>query len=678
MEISAHRIPLSPRRTLPGRAALLTGALASAIWVTAASARPVPQDVAGPSDSKPDVFHPDNAGGDNAVTPGYGGRVIVHLSSLPESLNFTIENSAVNRWMHYEIHEGLFRQDWETWEINPVLCESYVREDQVVLEPEAAEGYGDAVIRYETAGEEGSPGQAVVAIYGSITETEGGVTVRPESKDSSLGAPVVVPRDHIERIERGSVVTMSLRDDALWHDGHPFDAHDVSFTLGLYSNPEVDCDEKRFQYARIRVCETPDDRSVRVVFEQQLYSTMKDLSELCLVPAHIYDLSDEANPAHNPQATPTQQAEHVNENPTNHLWVGLGPYRVTAFNQEYIEAVRFDDYFDPDNGGYVETIRWRHIADDQTAFQALINGELDWFDRVKSEDYFGGATAAETFTGDFYKGYFYTGTYGFTGWNMYRPHLKEDVVRRALAHAFDFEEYKRTNYKGLCNQVTGPAPFFSMGYDHDVDPFPYDLDLAEEMLAEAGWYDRDGDDIIDKDGVPMVIKFMMPSGNDASTNFGLKYQESLAKIGVKFDIVQFEWATFLEKIRNRDFDCCNLAWVPTLEPDPEQIWHSKWGEFEKRGSNLAGMMDPKVDALIESIQRELDVEKRMSMRKELHRYLYERQPYLFMYNVPRKFACNKDIRGVELVKIPPGYIIRRWHYPVGVKGAVAERPQRGR
>jgi ABC-type transport system substrate-binding protein len=154
----------------------------------------------------------------------------------------------------------------------------------------------------------------------------------------------------------------------------------------------------------------------------------------------------------------------------------------------------------------------------------------------------------------------------------------------------------------------------------------------------------------------------MPSGNDASKNFGLKLQEALGELEIKVNMVQMEWATFLEKMKTRQFDGCNLAWVPSLESDPEQLWHSKWGEFDARGSNNAGVMDPKIDELIAAGQRELDFDKRQAIWREMHRYLYENvHPYLFMYNVPQKFALNRRFRGFQTLGIDPGYVLRRWH-----------------
>ena len=99
------------------------------------------------------------------------------------------------------------------------------------------------------------------------------------------------------------------------------------------------------------------------------------------------------------------------------------------------------------------------------------------------------------------------------------------------------------------------------------------------------------------------------------------------------------------------------------------------GAREARGANYAGLRDPIVDTLIARGQREVDFEARMAIWRELHARIYELQPYLFFYNVPRKFAMNRNLRGLQLTRLRPGYIARRFYYPAGTPGT---RPRRER
>ena len=672
-----------------GRVRVLSGLLPLALLLAPAYSQDGETvEVAGPGEAPVDVFHPDR---DQPAEALYGGRVIVHLASLPESICRPIENSAVTRRILYEVSETLLVQDWEWHDYRPRLAESYVTEDLVVLKAASRDNYGpdsgviEAKVKRQEVVEGQSAHKLVGAFYGQVSDAGESWLVTPVSTGSALSEPKEIPKDDVESVQRGAVFTFKLREGVLWHPSlvfadkypaaaaalqrHTVDAQDVVFSWEIYANPSVDCDESRFLFEKITAAEVVDNLTVRMFYEEQYAFAIGTIGiELPIIPSHIYNLADSDNPEKDLSASLEKQGKFINENPHNQLCVGTGPYRVTEWTQQWVQAERFVDenghclYFDRDNAGYVDTIRWRYIDDDETAMNALLNGELDFFERIKSADYFGARTAGEDFKSTHYKGHKYLGTYGYTGWNLYKPQLKDIAVRKAISMAMDYEAYRISNYNGLARRVTGPFPYNSDAYDHSVKPLPFDPDGAIDLLEEAEWYDRDGDGIRDKDGVPLEIDFLMPSGNDASKNFGLKLQEALGAIEIKVNMVQMEWATFLEKMRSRQFDGVNLAWVPQLESDPEQLWHSKWGAYDVRGSNNSGVVDAGVDALIAAGQRELDYDKRMAIWREMHRYLYENvHPYLFMYNVPQKFALHRRFRGFQTLAIDPGYVIRRWY-----------------
>lgn len=588
-----------------------------------------------------DAFHPER---DEEVVPAWGGSVSVHLFGQPQNLCYPIENTSYTRWMLYELHENLLQRDWETWEYEPVLATGWDTEDGVVL----------------AGGKD---------LYGRLEDRGEAWRIEPVSPANPLTEPREVPKKAVEKVERATVYTFHLRDDVRWHDGHAFDAHDVAFSLSIYRNPNVDCDSIRGYYDKIERWEVIDEHTVRVFYAEQYFNVLDVFKDFCILPAHVYDLGDPDNPDHDPDATAEEQGAWINENPHNRHWIGLGPYRLTKWSPEAIEARRFPDYFDPENGGYLDRIRWRHIQNDNTALQALINGDIDFTVRITSDDYFGPATESEAFQEGFYKGYYYVGGFNYTAWNMRRPHLAELSVRVALAHCFDFDEYIRSVAHGLGKQVTGSQFYFGPAYNHEVEPFPFDLERAAELLAEAGWYDRDGNGLIDKDGVDFEIDYLMASGNRSGQLFTQKLQENLEQVGIRLNLVSLELASFMERVLDKDFDAVGLAWSLPIETDPEQLWHSKGAKPGVRGSNRSSVADPYVDELIEEGQRELDDERRHALWRELHRYLYQEvQPYLFRVMFPRKFAMNEDIRGMQTFAIDPGYSIRRWYYPAGTPG----------
>ena len=476
--------------------------------------------------------------------------------------------------------------------------------------------------------------------------------------------------------------TETVRRDVRWHDGHPFDSRDVRFSLALFENPLVDCGERRNQYDKVVAVETPDARTVRVWFDKQYYFALDSLgTELTLLPAHLYDLDHPddaegrarraADPAWKP--TDAERAEHIHKNAHNRDWVGLGPYRVTRFDDQGVQAERFDGYFDPANGGYLDTLVWRYVKDDAVAFQALVNGELDFFARVSAEDYFGAATETEAFRKRLYKGWFYSGNYWFVGWNLARPKLADVRVRRAIAQATDFAAFKHAFYKDLADQITGPWMPTKPEYDANVKPLAFEPAAARALLEDAGWIDRDGDGVVDRDGTPLELELLCEAGNGVAKAFAAQWQQDLARIGVKLRLAAVDAAVVTERRKARDFDALASAWALTFENDPEQVWHSKWSAPGARGANFTGFADARCDALIERGQRELDPARRAAIWRELHARIYELQPYLFAFSPPRKFALDQGLRGVELVLMDPNYVLRRWYRPAGTPGTRATR-----
>lgn len=601
----------------------------------------------GPYEPVADEHHPDGA-----VQPVLGGRAIMHLASEPPNLNFFIENSSVIRWIYFEVHAALLQFEPSTWQYELDTAEAYDVEDTLVLKGGAGEDHQNVIFG------------KIVGETDSAWVIESGSAHNPQKRTE-------VPKADVERVLRETVYTFDLRDDALWHDGHKLDIDDVLFSLSLFDNEHVDCDEKRFKYVKIKRADRLADDVARFFWNEQYFGTLGSFGlDLTILPSHLYNLADKDNKDYEPGATLVRQGEYVNNNPHNIDWVGLGPYKVTAVNRgQFVEATKFKDYWkkDPAESGYLDTIRWQVISNDDLAWQALLNDEVDIFYRVKSEDFFGEQTRTDLFLGKCYKVLNYVGNLGYTVWNTRRPKLADPRVRTALARAFDVQEWIATNYRGYSLWATGSQFWFGPAYNHEVLGLPFDPDEAEDLLADAGWYDRDGDGVVDKDGENLVITALMPSGNKASEVFLQKMQESYRRIGVKVDIQPYEWATFLEHLLDRDFDAANLAWTLTdVESDPEQLWHGKWADG--RSSNHSGVNDEEVNALIEAGQVELDPDKRQQIWYDLHARLYELQPYLFGWNVPRKLAVNKRIHGLKLYKFEPGFRMRDIHLAPGAPG----------
>jgi len=462
-----------------------------------------------------------------------------------------------------------------------------------------------------------------------------------------------------ERDGEKLVFTFELRDGVRWHDGQPFDARDVLFSYECFRNPHVRCDRKRGVFEKIERAEFVEPNSVRFVFAEPYFLAASTFDEtFTILPSHVYDLSDADNPAHKEDASAEEQGRFVNEHGANRAWIGLGPYRVTNWSADRIEATRFEGYFDESNGGFVDALRWRALSDNQAALTALLEGEIDFFDRLSVEDYFSDRTRGEPFTKRCYTGLIQTPALSVTAWNLARPELTDARVRTALALASNWDAIVDNVYRGLATRVTGEQPGFAPQYDRALAPLPFDRARAEALLAQAGWIDRDGDGFVDKDGVALEIEYLHSTGASVTLQIAQALQSDWAAVGVKLELVARDSAGFADALRRRDFDAAAMTLATPFESDPEALWHSK--NASAASANRWGLRDERVDALIEAIQHELDAAKRAELFHQLQARIYELQPCLFGVWAARRFALSRRVRGVQLFGLDPGYSLRRW------------------
>jgi peptide/nickel transport system substrate-binding protein len=245
---------------------------------------------------------------------------------------------------------------------------------------------------------------------------------------------------------------------------------------------------------------------------------------------------------------------------------------------------------------------------------------------------------------------------------MRHPPFDDARVRVAMEYgSIDRQQFLDQVLYGRGVIVTGFEYYFGPAYDHSLLPRPFDPEKAKQLLLEAGWYDRDGDGLRDKNGQPFRFELLMPSGSSTNERLAAIMKENLRKLGIDMTVRELEWATFLENINDHRFDACRLGWAIGVEDDPYQIWHTS--QSENRGSNHVGFGNAETDRLIEESRTMIDDAKRRAIFFQLHRIVYDTQPYLFFYTGPNLGAYDKRYRGVKLYKVRPGYDLAEWYLP---------------
>jgi len=447
-----------------------------------------------------------------------------------------------------------------------------------------------------------------------------------------------------------------------WLDKDRFvTAEDVLFTLELILNPQVQAAHSRNYYQDVESWKAVDDHTVVIRWKKKTYQSLAFTMGLYPTPKWLYTKDEDGSPL--PSST---LGLKFNEHWYNNKAIGCGPYRFVEWLQGVlIKLERFDEYSAGDLPP-IKEIQYHLIRDKNQQLLNFQSGLLDIhgltfaqyresvLEGPKDSKYRDGTYKIENITRMVYR---------YLGWNLEDYRFSDKRVRRAMTHAFDRKYVIDNVLYGLGTLTTGSFYRHSPAYDTSIDPIPFDLEKAKQLLTEAGWVDTNGDGIRDKEingerkefEFPMIIYGYRPEVRSWSTLF----KENLYKIGVQCTLVPVEWSVMLKKMEDREFVAYTGGWGLDSDGDPYQIWHSSQAD-EPKSSNRIGFRNAEADKIIETLRSTFDREERIRLQHKFHRIVHEEQPYTFLYNENIVVANQPWVHNVDYQVIRPHIDTSNW------------------
>ncbi len=438
----------------------------------------------------------------------------------------------------------------------------------------------------------------------------------------------------------GLQITFKLRRGVTWQDGHPFTARDVLFGFQTITNPNTPTAYAE-DFRQVKKAEVLDDFTFRVTYEKPFAPALTSWGNLVVLPKHLLEGKDIAK-------------SELGRKP-----VGTGPYRFREWiSRDRVVLEANSDYFE--GRPYVDRYVVRVIPDLATMFLELKAGGLDLMGLTPMQ--YTRQTNDRFFQENFRKYLYPANAYTYLGYNLLDPKFKDQRVRQALSYAIDREEIIKVVLLGLGVPATGPYKPGLWFYNSDVKKYPYDPAKATALLKEAGWEDRDGDGVLEKDGKPFEFTVITNEGNPLRQRTAVIIQERLKKIGIRMKIRVIEWSAFInEFIDKKDFEATILGWTAGFEPDQYDIWHSS--KTGKKELNFISYKNSTVDELLEQGRRTFDQEKRKAIYFRFQEILAEEQPYAFLY-VPQALPIvHSRFHGIDPSPLGISYNLYRWYVP---------------
>lgn len=439
--------------------------------------------------------------------------------------------------------------------------------------------------------------------------------------------------------EEGKVIIFHLKKGVLWHDGAPFTARDVEFTYRKLVDPSVKTPYSG-DFERIKDLTVLDDYTVRVAYKEPFAPALSSWG-MWIMPKHLLEKED------------------LNKTLLSRSPIGTGPYIFKKWKTgEKIELVSNHNYFE--GRPYIDRYIYRIIPDEATTFLELETQGVDMSSLTPLQ-------YTRQTDNDFFKTHynkFRYPSFGFTymGFNLADPKFQDLRVRQAINYAVNKKEIIDTIFFGLARITTGPFILDSWAYNKDIKPAPYDSSEARRLLKEAGWADSNSDGWVEKDGRVFEFTVLVNQGNAERLRCAELIQRYLKEIGIRMKIRVIEWSSMInEFINKKRFEAVLMGWFLSRDPDCYDIWHSsktREGEF-----NFMSYRNERVDSLLEEGRRTFDQAKRAEAYHEIHRLIYEDQPYLFLYSADALPIVNSRFKNVESSLIGIGYNFIKWYVP---------------
>ncbi|HLB49570.1 MAG TPA: ABC transporter substrate-binding protein [Anaerolineales bacterium] len=407
--------------------------------------------------------------------------------------------------------------------------------------------------------------------------------------------------------------TFHLREGVKFHDGAPFNAEAVKFSIERTKRINGGA---AWIWSPVNEIEIKDDYTV--VFHLD-YATPLDLIASSGYAAWMFSPS-----------VGDKDSAWFNEGHD----AGTGPYMIEKYEPgQRIILTRFDDYWGGWNEGQFDKAVLEVVEDPTVRQQKIDSGEADWTYQIPTEN-----LQAVDANPDV-KVVVNPAFQNLVGlFNNKKPPLDHPKVRQALSYAFPYETYLKSVLEGYATQSRGPVPTGMFGHDPTLFQYTHDLDQARPLLTEAGYPDG---------GFELTMTYA--TGDTLEEQAGELWKAELAKLGVTLNLQPLAWEAQWNLGRGDPAnaqDIFVMYWWPTYVTPYDFLFNM----FHSEAStlfNLGYYGNPKFDEMIDTANELSGSDKAGAERmfQEAQKMLVDDAASLFFFDQQNIHVTREDIEG---------------------------------
>ena len=437
----------------------------------------------------------------------------------------------------------------------------------------------------------------------------------------------------------GMSVTLTLRDGIKFSDGSPITPADVAWSLKRAANP--DNGPWGSLIGSIDDVTVEGDKTVIVKLKHADPSIIPALTvfNTAILPQKLFEAAA--------GATDKEKAEAFAAAP-----VGSGPFILKSWERgATMKLVKNPYYWDQGEDGkplpYLDGITFEILPDDATRILKLQAGEIQGaelipYSRVAE------LKAAEGIDMEMFP----STRVQYVTMNV-RPEingkenpLSNDKVRQALNYATNKQAIIQIVTQGVGTPMTSFMSTATPLHAGDTPLYPYDMEKAKALLAEAGFADG------------FSTSLLVLAGSQDEIGIATALQQMWAPLGVKLELQQVDNASRTDQYRAGTFTMRVSAWTNDIA-DPSQIT-SYFAYSPTIDALHTAWKSPELDTLFEESQKQMDPAKRAEEYARIQEIYNTTGPTLPLYETPYPVALTKNVHGFLQIPLGNNIFVKTW------------------